>query len=154
MADGKLFYVILKVPGSGDVKLPVRAINQESVSHMAAIATAINFPNLNGYCIFAEDQTTLLENVNAADFIMAIAKDLAAATGRQPLKAAVPIKGDVSGDDWNKMVEEARKQGKLIGSTGAATSGAPASAPATPPGPLPAPPGQVLSPAVPVTIKS
>jgi hypothetical protein len=134
----------------------VRAINQESVSHMAAIATSVNFPNLNGYCIFAEDKTTLLENVNASDFIMAIARDLQAATGRQVLKTAVPLKGNVSNDDWNKMVEENRKQGKLIGSTGAATSDASASAPAPAPapGPLPAPPGQVLSPAVPVTIKS
>jgi hypothetical protein len=128
MADekpGKLFYVVLKVVGSGDVTLPVRAINQESVSHMAAIATSVNFPNLNGYCIFAEDKTTLLENVNASDFIMAIARDLQAATGRQVLKTAVPIKGNVSNEDWNKMVDDARKQGKLIGDTGAVSSGAP-----------------------------
>lgn len=45
---------------------------------------------------------------------MAIATDLQKATGKQVMKAAVPIKGDVSTDDWNKMVEEARKQGKLI----------------------------------------
>jgi len=130
MPDNKLFYVILKVPGTGDVKLPVRAINQESVSHMAAIATSINFPNINGYCIFAEDEKTLLENVNAVDFIMAIAKDLQAATGRQVLKTAVPLKGDISNEEWNKMVDDAREKGKLIGggATPAATSGAPAHA--------------------------
>lgn len=132
MADGKLFYVVLKVVGSGDVKLPVKAINQESVSHMASIACAVNFPNINGYCLYAEDQTTLLENVNAVDFIMAIAKDLAAATGRQVLKAAVPIKGDVSNDDWNKMVDEARKQGKLIGGGSPAATAGPATPPPAP----------------------
>ncbi|HXX92246.1 MAG TPA: hypothetical protein VEN81_01350 [Planctomycetota bacterium] len=128
MADGKVFYIVLKVPGSQDVWVPVRAINQESVSHMAAIATATNFPNVNGYCIYAEDKATLLENVNAGDFIMAIAKDVQAATGKQIFKAAVPIKGNVSNDDWNKMVEDARQKGKLMEGTGAAQA-----APAPPP---------------------
>lgn len=111
---GKLYYVILKIPGSGDVKLPARGINQESISHMAAIACAVNFPNINGYLIVDEDGVTVLEQVQAVDFMMAIASDLQRATGKQVMKAAVPIKGDVSNDDWNKMVDEARKQGKLI----------------------------------------
>lgn len=114
MAEGKMFYVVLKIPGSGDVRVPARALNQESISHMAAVACATNFPNINGYCIYADDGTTLLENVQAVDFIMAIASDLQKATGKQVLKAAVPIKGDVSNEDWNKMVDEARRQGKLI----------------------------------------
>jgi hypothetical protein len=125
----KMFYVALKVAGSPDVNIPVKALNQESVSHMAAIACAVNFPNINGYLIFGEDKQ-LLENVNAMDFIAAIAKDLQARTGRQVLKTAVPLKGDISNDEWNKMVEDARQKGKLIEGTGAAA----AAAPAPPPG--------------------
>jgi len=121
----KMFYIALKVAGSPDVNIPVKALNQESVSHMAAIACAVNFPNINGYLIFGEDKQ-LLENVNAMDFIAAIAKDLQARTGRQVLKTAVPLKGDISNDEWNKMVEDARQKGKLIEGTGAAATGAPA----------------------------
>lgn len=153
----KIFYIALKVAGCPDVNVPVKALNQESVSHMAAIATAVNFPNINGYLIYGEDKT-LLENVNAIDFISAIAKDLQARTGRQTLKGGVPLKGDISNDEWKKMVEDAREKGKLISSTGAAAPGTPtpegAPAPSAVFDATQAPPGQVLSPAVPVTIKS
>lgn len=98
------------------VRAPLTAISLESISQMASIFVAMNWPNVYGYNIYNADGTELLEMVNEVLFTNHFLKPIQQIAGSQVLKAAVPVVGAAAGgEDLVKLMEEARKAGRLIG---------------------------------------
>jgi lipoate synthase len=113
------------------VRAPLSAISLESISHMASIFVAMNWPNVYGYNIFNETGTEILEMVNVVAFTNHFMKTIQQIAGAQVLKSAVPVIGaGEQGENLVKLMEEARKAGRLM-------PGSPAPAPPTAPSPAP-----------------
>jgi lipoate synthase len=100
------------------VRAPLSAISLESISHMASIFVAMNWPNVYGYNIFNETGTEVLEMVNVVAFTNHFMKTIQQIAGSQVLKSAVPVIGSgEQGENLVKLMEEARKAGRLMPGT-------------------------------------
>jgi len=113
ISDGVPYIIELVVQGKA-VRIPSRCYNLESASHMALIVVATNYPNVQGYNILSPDGETLIEEVHPTKLFLEAAPTIQAITGQQPLKMAVPIVKSVKPDEFQKMVDDARAQGKLM----------------------------------------
>lgn len=98
------------------VRAPLTSISLESISHMASIFVAMNWPNVYGYNIYNADGTELLEMVNVVAFTNHFMPSIQQIAGAQVLKSAVPVIGaGEGGENLVKLMEEARKAGRLMG---------------------------------------
>jgi hypothetical protein len=101
------------------VRAPLSSISMESISHMAAVFVAMNWPNVYGYNIYNADGTELLEMVNAVAFTNHFLKSIQQIAGSQVLKAAVPVIGaGADGENLVKLMDEAKKAGRLMAGDG------------------------------------
>jgi hypothetical protein len=101
------------------VRAPLSSISMESISHMATIFVAMNWPNVYGYNIYNADGTELLEMVNAVAFTNHFMKSIQQIAGSQVLKAAVPVVGTgAGGENLVKLMDEAKKAGRLMNGEG------------------------------------
>lgn len=113
---GKVTFIVeLKVLDKV-VRAPLAAVSQESLSHMAAIMVATNWPNVNGYNIYNADGTEILEMVDVIQFTNHFMKSIQAIAGSQILRSAIPVvQVGPEGKNLQELMEEARKAGRLIG---------------------------------------
>lgn len=101
------------------VRAPLSSIGLDSISHMAAIFVATNWPNVHGYNIYSEDGSDILEMVNVMSFTAHFHKTVTQIAGAGVLKSAVPVIGaGAKGEDLVKLMEEAKKAGRLMTGTG------------------------------------
>lgn len=109
------------------VRAPLSAISMESLSSMASIFVATNWPNVHGYNIYNAEGTEILEMVNVIAFTNHFLKPIQQIAGTQVLKSAVPVMGaGANGENLQKLMEEAKAAGRLIdGATPSAPGGAP-----------------------------
>lgn len=111
--DYQDFIIELIVQGKA-VRVPAKCYNQESASHTALVVVATNYPNVSGYNILSADASELLEECQPTPLFINAAPIIQQITGQQPLKMAVPIVKTVDPKQWEKMVEDASNQKKLI----------------------------------------
>lgn len=97
------------------VRAPLSAISMESISHMASVFVAMNWPNVYGYNIYNAEGTEILEMVNVVLFTNHFMKTIQEIAGSQVLKSAVPVIGTgAGGENLVRLMEEARKAGRLM----------------------------------------
>ena len=112
---GKSYWVELIVTGK-PVRIPAANIlSVEGLIGMVSCMVALNFPNVSGFNILSEDQSTLLHEVHPMGLMMAAAPTIQQITGQQNLKAAVPIVASQNSEaEFKKMVADAKVRGKII----------------------------------------
>jgi hypothetical protein len=96
------------------LKSALGGLNKESVISLLTIATAVNFPRLQGWNLF-DEQGTCIASVDAVTFVGKLAEGTP--IGKQPADPksagwrALPVVTPTS-EEFTKMVEQAKKEGK------------------------------------------
>jgi hypothetical protein len=97
------------------VRKALTAINLESMAQMASIFVATNWPNVNGYNIYNADGTELLLMVHGMPFMNQFLKPIQEIAGLQAIRSVIPVTvAGSQGVDLVKLMEEARKAGRLV----------------------------------------
>jgi hypothetical protein len=82
---------------------------------MASIFVASNWPNVNGYNIYNADGTELLMMVHGMPFMNQFLKPIQEIAGLQAIRSVIPVTAvGANGVDLVKLMEEAKKAGRLI----------------------------------------
>jgi len=98
------------------VRAPLSAVSLESITSMANIFVATNWPNVHGFVVYNEDGTEVLVVVDGTAFANHFANSILQVTGRQVLKGAVPVIGATEkGQDLVNLMDEAKRRGKQMG---------------------------------------
>jgi hypothetical protein len=112
--EGQSYMVELVVVGKS-VRVPAQKVYSiESLLASCAIVVATNYPNVSGFNILSADGETLLHEAHPTPLLMHAAPIIQQITGQQPLRMAVPVISSAKPGEFEKMVESARAQGKLI----------------------------------------
>lgn len=101
------------------VRAPLSAVSLESITSMATIFVATNWPNVHGFIVYNEDASEVLAVVDGTAFANHFANSILQVTGRQVLKGAVPVIGATEkGQDLVNLMDEAKRRGKQMGDRG------------------------------------
>lgn len=101
------------------VRAPLSAVSLESITCMATIFVATNWPNVHGFIVYTEDGSEVLAVVDGTAFANHFANSILQVTGRQVLKGAVPVIGATEkGQDLVNLMNEAKNRGKMMGDRG------------------------------------
>jgi len=102
------------VIGDRAFRIVVQALSQEDASHHALFVAATQYPAVRGYNILSADVMTILEHFEVGPKLVNIFQAISQISGMQlrNMVPVIPTKAD--GVDVQKLLEEARKNNKVL----------------------------------------